>query len=170
MLVFVCASVAFAQESTPEPLPLVQTQGYIQINNGNPITTNPGQRPQIVVQFGNRGNPTLLDVEVDCGVKNDLGSLGAAYGNAFRVIGKYDEYVVPGFGPVGYDLITFGFNYDNANNDNVNLPPGQNYNVAFEVNVSAPRGFVGWVQCALYSPTDPDFMVAQTAQIPIRVR
>jgi hypothetical protein len=126
--------------STPTAIPTVPTGGYIQINNGV-IVTNPNQHPQVVVQFGNRGNRRIENVAVRCTFDSDLGSLGAVYPGPFISVLSGSNSVSVGIG------------------DGVDLPPGQNYNVAFNIHITAGSGATGSVSCELLSNSA---VIAQT--------
>lgn len=128
---------------------LAQETGYIQINHST-IVTNPGQRPQVVVQFGNRGQTALSGVSITCNWNYDLGTPGRVQKGPFRYVRTYNDLDAFGF---LYDAADFGFNsMDGMLIDNVTLIPGQNYNVAFEIRIgrNVPRGTEGHVDCALF--------------------
>ena len=145
---WVSASVAFAQD---EP-------GMIQINNGSEIVTNSGQQPQIVVQFGNRGQHALHDVSVYCVWEPELGLLGAVHAGPFTHTGTF-------FGGEVY----YGADLQlNVLVDRITLPPGQNHNVAFNINVHAPAGSEYVMFCALQ--TNVLEWLAQTPTVRVRVQ
>lgn len=134
---------------------------YIQINNGN-IVTNQWQQPQVVVQFGNRGSSTISNVDVECQWSYYLGRPGAVYPGPFRYVQTLND-----FG--GRDVAEFGANIiDAVVIDHVTLIPGQNYNVAYNIYITAPRGTSGSVQCRLFQ--DYYTFLAQTPWVPIYVQ
>jgi hypothetical protein len=124
------AGTAGAQSASP---------GYIQINNGT-IVTNLGQRPQVVVQFGNRGSTPIAGY-VACFLSSTLvGAVVNPQRGPFPNVSItrdrtwvvfYDTQI----GPATYGIV---------------VPPGQNHNVAFEVNVTAPAGTQGSVLCRFH--------------------
>ncbi len=114
---------------------------YVKINNGT-IVTNPGQSFEVVVQYGNTSGQTVHDVALQCKWPKGLGDLGATQGHAFSTITDKTAR--------GADYVAFGFNrVDGRVVDNVDLIPGQNYNAAFRVHVTAPAGTNGQVACYL---------------------
>jgi hypothetical protein len=90
---------------------------YMQINNGNTISVTRGERPQIVVQFGNRGNVTLEDVALSC----TLGSANLSFTGEVYTNGAFPGYTIAG------NQIHFPA---------IDIAPGQNYNAAFGVLAS----------------------------------
>jgi hypothetical protein len=65
-------------------------------------------------------------------------------------------------------LVAWGVDLETQTVDNTDLIPGQNYNVAFNINITAPRGSEGWVACVLYS--NYNTILAETPYIPVYVR
>lgn len=120
-----------------------QVDGYITIAN-NIIVTNPGQRPQVVVQFGNRSNTTIENVDLICGWPTGDADLGAVFPGPFDTV---SNLVIPNaeFAVFGSDPFT-GFIIDD-----VDLIPGQNYNIAFNLEIIAPSGTESFVNCFLFS-------------------
>jgi hypothetical protein len=111
--------------------------GYIRINNGR-IVTNPGQQPQVVVQFGNTSGVTLNNISVLCFWNANLGTPGATYPGPFSAINTVND------GPL------FAGTYDSARSANaISLIPGQNYNIAFNINIGLPSNHSGFVGCQL---------------------
>jgi|FLYN01.1.fsa_nt_gi hypothetical protein len=147
---FLLTSAAFAQGNGP----------YIQINNGD-IVTNHGQQPQVVVQFGNRGNAIVENVDVTCVWSGELGFPGAVYPGPFTFFQTFDAIPLD-IAEFGADLVA------GVLIDDVDLIPGQNYNVAFDIHITAPSGTEGFVQCGLF--TNFFNLIALTPAIPVRVQ
>jgi hypothetical protein len=130
---------------------------YIKINNGSTIVTNKGQKPQIVVQFGNRGQKTIEKVSVICYYSHNLGTPVAIYPRVLESGLKLNNI----FGG-GADVVSFG-----GPSKPVDLIAGQNHDVAFDLNITASRGAQGTVQCVLFSDVT---LVASSSSTTIKVQ
>lgn len=120
--------------------------GYIRINNGT-IVTNEGQRPQVVVQFGNisADRRTIENVDLYCVWPDGFADLGQVQRGPFNtvvpVVISNNEFVEFGASdPLEGFLI-----------DEVDLIPGQNYNVAFNMHIRAARGMQTEIECLLFT-------------------
>jgi hypothetical protein len=148
---------AFAQEGEPPP-----SDVYVKINNGV-IYTNRGQQPQIVVQFGNRGSEIVEDVSVMCLFNSELGNVTQIFRRPFGWAGVVADNLdlnrggdpeAPAF---LVDIISFGEGLDGTDKGNIDLIPGQNHTVAFNVRVNAARNSENFVACAVFSDYDGFF-------------
>lgn len=107
---------------------LAQQGPYIQINNGT-IVTNFGQRPQVVIQFGNRSQQMVEDAIVVCFFSRDLGLIDGFQAGPFEIV-DVDNSGDPG--------LFYGYELDedfNALSIPLDIPPGQNWNVSFNIYV-----------------------------------
>jgi hypothetical protein len=117
-----------------------QDSGYIQINNGSVIEIPAGQQPQVVVQFGNRGNEPLMGVRVVCTIsESGQGSVSFVEDQIYPH--SMQTYAISGS--------TISFPEDSAG---IELIAGQNFNVGFNVRVedTAEVGVIRTVTCELY--------------------
>ena len=109
--------------AAPAPIP------YIQLNNGQSISITASEQPQINVQFGNRGQATLKGVFVRCTWTKFIRFTGQAQTGPFRsfqfVAGNPPRLFFPAAAPSSTQVI--------------DLPAGQNYNVAFNIRLELPN-------------------------------
>lgn len=123
---------------------------YLQINNRY-ISITETEKPQVVLQFGNRGQETFEGAGILCLTTGEVFITQQAFPNAF-----------PNFSvaPVGVtapeQAISFpsAFSFLGAENDFIDIPRGQNFNVAFNIEIRRddnPETNGGQVLCALVS-------------------
>lgn len=120
-----------------------QSTPYLQINNGDSISINRNERPQIVLQFGG-GQQGLDDAGILCLALGDLVIQRSSNG-PFRSASIAPQPV----GDFARKAISFpsAFSFLGLANGFVDLAPGQNANVAFNVRPTSREG--GQVLCAL---------------------
>ncbi|MEO1287146.1 MAG: hypothetical protein AAFV93_05210 [Chloroflexota bacterium] len=114
-----------AQEPTSDP--------YIQINNGT-ISITPTERPQIVLQFGNRGQATAENIGILCVALGELRiSNGFTY-NAFPSLSIAPD--LPGVA-LPNQAISYpsAFSYLGLADEFIDIRSGQNFNVAFRLEI-----------------------------------
>jgi hypothetical protein len=143
VLLIVMLGVMLAAISVASATP----DAYIKINNGSTIVTNKGQTPQIVVQFGNRGQRKLEKVSVICYYSESIGTPATLYPRAMDQGMKLNSFMGG-----RADVVAFG---------TTDLIPGQNYDVAFDLNITASKGAKGTVQCVLLT----DVTLAATSTV-----
>lgn len=129
---------------------VAQNVPYLQINNGDVISVTANEQPQIVLQFGS-GQTFVEDAGVLCVALGSLELTGAAYPNA---LGSFS--IAPALPGVALpnQAISFpsAFSFLGLADDFVDIRPGQNYNVSFNVRSTGPEG--GQVLCALVPGAD----------------
>jgi hypothetical protein len=139
-LVIVLVSLTFTAKPTAAQ---ATAAPYIQINNGQTISITASEQPQISVQFGNRGQATLQGVFIRCTWDTFIRFTGQAQPGPFSgfqsVAGSPPFLFFPAATPTSTQLL--------------NLPAGQNANVAFNIRLALPspttKGFAGTLQCVL---------------------
>jgi hypothetical protein len=143
-------------------------QPYIEINNGI-VVTNPGQTPQVTWQIGNRSTTLVENVGVFCDFSGDLGGVAAVYPGPFSSVQAEREN--------GRLLVEVGTRVvldEQGTHDNVDLPPGQNYNVSFNLHIQAPSGTQRTGGCSLVQlvPTEGgyEYVILSTATTTVRVQ
>lgn len=111
--------------------------GYIQINNGT-IVTNTGQEAQVVVQFGNTASYTISGY-VACFLDSTyLGYISQTYQGPFPQVAV---------NPYRTEVRFYNTQYGPVMYTGIAVPPGQNYNVAFNFRTYAWPGTTGSVMC-----------------------
>ncbi|MEL6405934.1 MAG: hypothetical protein AAFR81_16310 [Chloroflexota bacterium] len=130
-----------AQESSP---------AYIQINNSN-ISVTATERPQVVVQFGNRGQQTVENVGILCVALGELRIQRAFTYNAFP-----SSSIAPALPGVALpnQAVSYpsAFSYLGLADEFTDLRPGQNFNIAFQLQIAQDDDATtngGDVLCAL---------------------
>jgi hypothetical protein len=107
--------------------------GYIQINNGNPVRGQVGQPTQLVFQLGNTGVTTLEDVRVNCVFRGRAGDTGepAAFSPRFTQF-----HGLPG-----------SVSENQVRTSEFDIPVGQNYNI--QIGVVPPDSDDLRIRCRL---------------------
>lgn len=143
ILVVVLASVLITSVTA-------QSEPYLQINNGDVISVTATEQPQIVLQFGS-GQSFVEDAGVLCVTLGEIELTGAVYPNAFA-----SSSIAPDLPGVALpnQAVSFpsAFSFLGLADEFVDIRPGQNYNVAFNVRATGSAG--GQVLCALVPGAD----------------
>jgi len=124
---------------------VAQDGPYLQINNGDVISVTETEQPQIVVQFG-AGQSFVEDAGILCVTLGEIELTGAVYPNAFASSSIAPD--APGVA-LPNQAVSFpsAFSFLGLADEFVDINPGQNYNVAFNVRSTGSAG--GQVLCAL---------------------
>jgi hypothetical protein len=143
------------------------TEGsYIQINHSN-ISVTGTEQPSIVVQLGNRGQHTLEDVGVACGWNQFIRGVNETQNGPFG-----DPTLILASTSTVFDGFTV-FAWDEA----VDIPAGQNHNVAFKIRFALPstsfKGTAGELRCFLtHGPAvdaEASDIFARSSTIPVNI-
>lgn len=145
VLVFVLSALSISMVSAQQESP-----AYIQINNSN-ISVTATERPQIVVQFGNRGQGTVENVGILCVALGELRINRTFTYNAFA-----SSSIAPAAPGVALpnQAVSYpsAFSFLGLGDEFIDLRPGQNFNVAFQLEIAQddnPETNGGDVLCAL---------------------
>jgi hypothetical protein len=141
-------------------------QPFIRIENGKKLKVNGDERPEIVVQFGNKGSSQIDDVRVVC-----------VWDNAIRFDQRVEfdpflnfEVSIPGF--EGLPSIFYPSRDIAIAEEVPDLEPGQNHTVAFGIRVDQAAvpydGFAGNVQCSLLDFTFNEIATSQKLKVSVR--
>jgi len=127
---------------------------YLRINNNN-ISITPNERPEIVLQFGNETSETIENVGILCLTTDEVYLTGARQTRPFD-----DASIAPGAPGVVLAEQAISFpaveSYLGLANGFVDIAPGQNYNVSFNVEIRQDANADtngGQVLCALVDGT-----------------
>lgn len=146
-VVLLGAVPVFAQDGEANP--------YIQINNSN-ISITATEQPQIVLQFGNRGQETFYNAGILCITTGEVFLTGTAFtNNAFPPFDA-DLSIAPDLPGVALPNQAISFpsalSFLGLADDFTDIPRGQNFNVAFNIEIRQdddPETNGGQVLCAL---------------------
>ncbi len=141
------------------------TGARVQINNGS-ISVTGTETPSIVVQIGNQGQKTLDDIGVACGWNQTIRGVNETQDGPFG-----DAVFIPASQSV-FDGLTV-FAWDEA----VDIPVGQNHNVAFKIRFALPsssfKGKAGDLRCFLThgpaSEADASDIIARSSTVPVNI-
>lgn len=148
-------------------LELDRSGSYIQINNSN-ISVTRNEQPSIVSQLGNRSQATLTNVGVVCGWNGGIRVNFRTQNGPFGEPTLFTPPQTAGTVNEGFAV----FVWENA----VDLRPGQNFNVAFGLNLTAATdpgftGQAGIVVCWLTDGAGVDApRIASSGPIPVVIR
>jgi len=144
-----------------------QSGAYIQLNNTN-ISVTRNEKPRIVAQLGNRSQSTLENVGVVCGWNGSIRVTGRTQNGPFGSATLFTPPNTAGTVNQGFAV----FVWEKA----VDLRPGQNYNVNFQLDLKAAtdrdfKGEAGKVVCWLTDGAGVDApRIATTGQFPVTIR
>jgi hypothetical protein len=141
-------------------------KAYIQINHSN-ISVTGTEQPSIVVQLGNQGRYTLENIGVACGwnqfIRGVAETQDGPFGDPNLILASTSD-VFDGFTVFAWD-------------ESVDIPAGQNHNVAFKMRFALPssnfKGKAGDLRCFLTDgpavDADASDIIARSSTIPVNI-